>query len=84
MSTTIRRLIPAAPLLAALWTFRALRRLARRRRRVEQLAGLSDHMLRDIGVARTAVLAFRDRRQKGTQSSLGRFEWRARRDDPES
>jgi uncharacterized protein YjiS (DUF1127 family) len=84
MSTTIRRWNPAAILLAAaLAALRMLRRLARRSRRdrMEPLAGLSDHMLRDIGVTRTAVLAFRDRRPEGAQSPLGRFEWRARRDD---
>jgi uncharacterized protein YjiS (DUF1127 family) len=87
MTTTIRRRNPAAILLgAALAALRMLRRFARRarRNRMEPLAGLSDHMLRDIGVARTAVPAFRDRRQKGAQSPLGRFEWRARRDDAES
>lgn len=62
MSTTIRRRNPAAILLgAALAALRVLRRLTRRSRRsrVQPLAGLSDHLLRDIGVARTAVLAFR-------------------------
>lgn len=81
MSTTIRRWNPAAILLgAALAAFRVLRRLTTRRsrRRPRQpLAGLSDHMLRDIGVARTAVLAFRDRSRKETRSPLGRFEGRA-------
>lgn len=84
MSTTIHRRTPAAILPAVvLAALRILRRLARRTRRdrMEPLAGLSDHILRDIGVARGASPAFRDRKREGAQSSLGRFEWRARRDD---
>jgi uncharacterized protein YjiS (DUF1127 family) len=62
MSTTLHRTRPAAIVLAAmLTTLRALRPLLRRRRRrrAEPLAGLSDHILRDIGVARCGVLPFR-------------------------
>ena len=84
MSTIIRRRNPAAILAgAALAALRMLRRLARRARRdrMEPLAGLSDHMLRDIGVARTALPAFRGRKPEEAQSPIRRFEWRARRDD---
>lgn len=62
MPTILCRLRPAAIIMAAiLGTLRALRPLLRRmpRRRAAPLAGLSDHMLQDIGLGRRGVLPFR-------------------------
>lgn len=68
MSTTLRRSSPVAAGIAAvsatmLATQRGLRRLARhsRRRRLQPLAGLNEHMLRDIGMPRCGVMPFRKR-----------------------
>lgn len=62
MPTTLRRSSPAAITMAVLLgTLRALRPLIRRapRRRAAPLAGLSDHMLQDIGLGPRGVLPFR-------------------------
>jgi hypothetical protein len=68
MSTTLHRSSPVAAGIAAvsatmLAAQRIHDRLARRvrRRRLEPLAGLSEHMLRDIGAARCGLMPFRRR-----------------------
>jgi uncharacterized protein YjiS (DUF1127 family) len=64
MSTTLfRSSLPAAMVAAVNAAGRALRRLLRpsRRRRMEHLNGLSDHILRDIGLERRGAPPFRPR-----------------------
>lgn len=55
--------VPAAMIAALNAAGLALRRLLRptRRRRIERLDGLSDHLLRDIGLERRGAATFRPR-----------------------
>jgi hypothetical protein len=53
-------------------TFAGLRRTWRRRRTIEMLMGLDDHMLRDIGLARGSMVSLKsaDGRPRGLYADM--------------